>query len=678
MARITINGIAFDPLKSPTVYTMAAQARPDVFQTKYVLVQTAEPLTPQQRDELNKLDITILEYVPENTYVGVSRQGRANLPAIRDLPFVSWAGAYLESFKVAPSLIGNLKGAVTANLSGLPPATTQSKDRVTVDVVLHKGVGSDAARAEIAAAAGLDPQDLKVGRDKVRVTVERRQLERLAEIDDVRHIEPYLKPQLMNDVARGILDVDTVQAGGNLAGEGQTIAVADTGFDKGVTNDVHPAFTGRVVKLYPLGRATASDTDGHGTHVCGSALADGIMQGGTVIRGTAPKAKLIVQSLLDADGSLGGLPADLHDLFIVPYRDDGVRIHTNSWGSAAQGVYDSSASEVDDFVWTNRDCVICFAAGNNGRDSQSRGVVDPGSIGSPGVAKNCITVGATENLRPNFVFQGATSPSTYGDGWPNDFPTDPIHTDLVANNPAGMAAFSSRGPSTNSRIRPDVVAPGTAILSTRGRVATGAVWSQSPDPLYSYEGGTSMATPLVAGCAAVVREFLQSKGIASPSCALVKAMLINGAQVIAGQYLPPEVGAPPDISQGFGRVDLAATVGPFAAGITVTWKDEATSLETGGEKHFMQTLGPAQGVKATLVWTDLAGEALQNDLDLVVTMPNGEVYHGNMPAGSSAFDRTNNVEQVFAAAGGAGDVDIAVRCFRSIAPQSYALVVRTL
>jgi len=99
--------------------------------------------------------------------------------------------------------------------------------------------------------------------------------------------------------------------------------------------------------------------------------------------------------------------------------------------------------------------VICFAAGNDGFDSHGTGVIDPGSV-APGTAKNCITVGATENLRADFSFPGANHPSSYGDGWPNDFPTDPVHSDLVVNKPEGMVAFSGRGPVLNNRVKPDI------------------------------------------------------------------------------------------------------------------------------------------------------------------------------------------------------------------------------
>jgi subtilisin family serine protease len=241
-----------------------------------------------------------------------------------------------------------------------------------------------------------------------------------------------------------------------------------------------------------------------------------------------------------------------------------------------------------------------------------------------------------------------------------------------------MVAFSSRGPTQTGRNKPDVVAPGTSILSTRSRVTTGTGWLASADPLYFFDGGTSMATPLVAGCAAVVREFLTTTGgIARPSAALIKALIINGATPIAGQYTPSEAGPVPDISQGFGLVNIPATIGPFGANTIFTFKDEATQLDTNGQEQITVHITAAHTkLKATLVWTDPAGENLQNDLDLIVQASTGEERHGNMAAGSTAFDRLNNVEQVTWSAPPAGAAVITVRAFSiSATPQSYALVV---
>ena len=292
---------------------------------------------------------------------------------------------------------------------------------------------------------------MQVGRRKVRLTVQEGELPKLAALDEVRHIEEVPTRQLFNNVARPILDADVVVNGTPYQGDGEIVAVADTGFDKGSTSNVHPAFTGRVAKLYALGRtspAKRNDPHGHGTHVAGSVLGDGNSASmGGAIQGTAPGARLVLQSTLDSSGGLGGIPADLHDLFQPPYDNDGARVHTNSWGATTPGIaYDASAREIDDFVWNHQDLVICFAAGNDGSDGNANGVVDAGSVGSQSAAKNCITVGASESNRPEF------EPS-YGTYWPSDFPSDPIESDRQANDPDGMVAFSSRGPDQGEAVQ---------------------------------------------------------------------------------------------------------------------------------------------------------------------------------------------------------------------------------
>jgi hypothetical protein len=190
-----------------------------------------------------------------------------------------------------------------------------------------------------------------------------------------------------------------------------------------------------------------------------------------------------------------------------------------------------------------------------------------------------------------------------------------------------------------------------------------------------------MATPLVAGCAAVLREFvIAHHGIKKPSAALIKALLINGAHRLGGQYVPSEAGLIPNANQGFGRVDVAAVAGPFTANQQLIIHDESTALDTGDEQTV--TIAVPVGttlLKATLVWTDPPGEGLQNDLDLIVVSGSGSERHGNRQGTGTAFDRTNNVEQVVWDNPPAGSVTIRVQAFRVAQfPQSYALVVRTV
>jgi serine protease AprX len=679
MAKITINGISVDPEKQGAALAGADLLSADSSASNYILIQTDQPLDRDQKNTLASLSVTLLEYVPENTYI--CHYVPSDLADIRSLPFVVWANIYLQEFKVPPSLQSIPSSSNEVNILDHSVATrSMSQATKEIEIILHDDASGSAVRDKIATAAKLDPTSLEVSDKKIRLVIQSRYLPDIAAIDEVRHIEEYVHRELHNNVALRILKADVTHSHASLEGSGQIVAVADTGFDTGSMADVHPAFGDRLLKLYPLGRSIANDPNGHGTHVAGSILGDGFSSIlGGAIRGTAPKAKLIFQSVLDARGNLGGLPDNLNELFLPPYRDDGARIHSNSWGQpGSNGLYNANSREVDEFVWNHRDCVICFSAGNEGTDRNKDGVIDAGSVSAPGTAKNCITVGASENDRPTFKFSDGQT--RYGEGWPRNFPAEPIASDAVATNPDGIVAFSSRGPTRDRRFKPDLVAPGSAILSTRSRNVTSpnAGWASSADPLYFFEGGTSMSNPLVAGCAAVTREYLQKQGIANPSAALIKAMLINGAIDIAGQYTPSESGAIPNYAEGFGRVDLARTVDFLTQDEEVLFWDEDISLDTGEEKTMTVSVEPSTPfLKVTLVWTDPPGETLQNDLDLIVRAANGQEQHGNMESASMEFDRRNNVEQINWLDVPSGDVTVVVRAFRAaIHPQSYALVVR--
>jgi serine protease AprX len=299
LARITINGVTVDPAKQHAALGAANLLSADASKSNFILVQTKGPVAAAQRQQLADLGVEILEYAPEDTYI--CRYMPADLSKIRALPFVAWVNVYLHVFKISP----RLRPAAAANALTLAPVqSSMSKERVTVEIVLHKDSMTDAVRNQIASAAGMDPTQIQAGRDKIRLIVEQRRLDAIAAIDEVHHIEKYYPPRLANNIARGILNADQAQAAGTMRGEGQIVCVADTGFDRGAIDDVHPAFEGRVLRLYALGRANASDPDGHGTHVCGSVLGDLTARDGAIIRGTAPAARLVMQSVLDSEGGL--------------------------------------------------------------------------------------------------------------------------------------------------------------------------------------------------------------------------------------------------------------------------------------------------------------------------------------------------------------------------------------
>jgi subtilisin family serine protease len=229
---------------------------------------------------------------------------------------------------------------------------------------------------------------------------------------------------------------------------------------------------------------------GHGTHVAGSVLGGGNHSGGQY-KGMAYNASLVMQSTMTSTGSMS-IPSNLYTgLFYPPYSSYDSRIHTNSWGDPmSTGDYTSFSADVDEFIWDYDDQVILFAAGNS-----------YGLVSSPGTAKNCITVGASESLRP--LLPGHQSD---------------------CNNINQRAVFSCFG-TDDDRLKPDILTPGTGILSTRSSLIADPsqnYWYPY-DSYYAYAGGTSMATPLAAGIVTLIRQYYTDLEGITPSAALVKA-----------------------------------------------------------------------------------------------------------------------------------------------------------
>ncbi|WP_170006413.1 S8 family serine peptidase [Bacillus fonticola] len=518
------------------------------------IVQLNGPITMEERKEIEATGATIEQYIPDFAFVVDTKN--ADVSQLEELSTVEFTTAYLPLHKFDPQLFQ--KGA-----SGL------------VKAKLYKKGG----KVEEVKTNGLQ------------------ELIEYSLSNDVLNVTPDIEFQTMNVEAGKIMNVPTARQNYGLDGSGQIVGVADTGLDNGRNDSsIHEAFRGKIESLRAWGRPNdTSDPNGHGTHVAGSVLGNGSEQ-----QGMAPGARLVFQSIMDRFGGLGGLPSDLGDLFQQAYND-GARIHTNSWGASVNGAYTTESQSVDSFVWNN-DMTILFAAGNDGSGSQT--------IGSPGTAKNAITVGASENYRPSF-------------GSISDRITD-------------IASFSSRGPTADGRVKPDVVAPGTYILSTRSSLAPDSSFWANYNSRYAYMGGTSMSTPLVAGTVALLREnFMENRNV-TPKPSLIKAALIAGATDIGKSRM----------DQGWGLVDLENA-------LNVGYVNESVTLQTGQSTSFTFNATSADEMKISLVWTDYPGNpsaryALVNDLDLVITSPSGKTYVGNDASApyNNNWDGVNNVENI--------------------------------
>ena len=504
-------------------------------------------------------------------------------------------------------------------------------------------------------------------------------------LPEVASIEEYIEPTWHNDVSRQLLGIDdkATNPASNISqtGQGQIIGVADTGID-----DQHPDFQNRIIGIEALGRQNdPSDTDGHGTHVAGSILGDGLASDGK-LRGMAPGAQLYFQSVMDAHGGLGGLPLDIGDLFKQAYQN-GARIHNNSWGAAVDSTYTLNSMEVDEFVAEHRDMLIVISAGNEGTASYvantSKGIVEWISIGSPASCKNALTVGAHRSNRT----EGGLSEFSYGEAWPNDFPDSPISDEKVSGDPESLAGFSSRGPCEETRIKPDIVGPGTDIASCRSKDAPlRHFWGPYPgNKKYAFMGGTSMAAPIVSGCAALVRDYYVNSRNHTPSAALLKATLINGTRWLRGSDATATFSELPNYDQGFGAIYMPLTI-PNSSKPKLklefldTWQQPDLQFVNSGDPLRRQiSVGSGAPLRFCLVWTDVAGRSLQNDLNLVVeNLQTREkwIANKNLPRNIYPLDHSNNIKVIRIENPQPADYYIHLEAFNLLkSPQDCALVI---
>lgn len=253
-----------------------------------------------------------------------------------------------------------------------------------------------------------------------------------------------------------------------------------------------------------------------------------------------------------------------------------------------------------------------------------------------------------------------------------------------------MWALSTRGPTSDGRIKPDLVAPGTMIIGPLSRYVTNSrnrypfehLYTPPSNSRYAYMSGTSTSAAFVSGASAIVRQYYkQIEGLTvppTPTAALVKATLIHGATNMAEKDYPNQydiieenryvnktyndVTARPDFNQGWGRLNVYKALFPKAPKVQ-KYDDNTTGVDTDVATYKVYVDNLDVPFEATLVWTDESANpnswpVLKHNLDLVVVDPAGLVYRGNqfgVPPSqdpnvsipmATTTDTINNVERV--------------------------------
>ena len=258
------------------------------------------------------------------------------------------------------------------------------------------------------------------------------------------------------DLAKGAANYAPAWTDGYTGG-GVTIAILDTGISQ------HPDFLGRLVafKDFINGKTDFYDDNGHGTHCAGDAAGNGAMSAG-LYKGPAYEANIVGVKVLNRSGA-GSWSTIISGIqwCIDNKTAYGIDIISMSLGGTANQSYiDDPVCQAVEQAW-RAGIIVCAAAGNEGPSY--------GTIDTPGLDPLIITVGATYDK------QTADRSDDY------------------------VVSFSSRGPTYDGLTKPDVVAPGTYIMSTKN-----AGRNNTYKEYYQEMSGTSMATPICAGVCALI------------------------------------------------------------------------------------------------------------------------------------------------------------------------------
>ncbi len=674
-----VNGYRFDVRRGDGVVPSERRTQA-TGSPRYWIVHFLGPILPAWRAAVEATGAVVLDYMPFYSYlVRADPTSRARLEA---LPFVVWVGAYHPGYKIFPSLFSE-NGPVDVRVVMFPGESS-------LDVVaLLSRIGSARLAPDGILRDPAAPKTLRLHVDSTAVAG-------LAALPGVAYIAPVVAVRPMNANMQWVVqtNVSTPLPSRRLwdlglRGDGQVIAIADTGIDydhamfreslgtiqTGDIYNVTDASRRKIVRYWPVGILTTGDTTwpalggdtwairdspdtynavtdcrfGHGTLSDGTGAGNDATIGPSANDGSASNAKIYFLDIGTVGfdpmcGPQGGpadflsyLPNDLGDLFRIPYDDPTApaRIVSNSWGSA-DTAYDLLARQVDAFMWTHPDMLVIFSAGNDGPQ--------PRTIATPAMNKDGLAVGATN------------SPSNLGS-----------QDDLFV--------FSSHGPTSDGRMKPDVTAPGVGVSSDSDGNPTSSLQIMK-ETLWA---GTSYSAPTAAGAAAMIRQYfvngwyptgapISANGFA-PSGALLKAMLsASGAQMTCATQCGRDLNTYPNFAQGWGRILLDDVLYFAGDARSLYVRDDSPGLSTGESVSFpIRVTSSTPSLRILLAWSDYpaavnANPALVNDLDLTVRDPSGITYRGNVfstfsdgqsqPGGTP--DRLNPMEGVIRKAPAAG------------------------
>ena len=462
------------------------------------------------------------------------------------------------------------------------------------------------------------------------------------------------------------------------------VAVADTGLrrpaDSCYDATVHPDLQYADIrwKDYVLtGGCLPQDMSGHGTFVTGLVAGRPAGSDPSLLdadsyyydMGLVPFVSLYIQKITDGatnpSGTISQWASDAVSNGCVVQTHSHNEYKDVNMNPVPGGDYNLTAQQYDYAVRTYR-LPMTVSTGNICDDSNCYTMVL-----SPATAKNVISVGSTESYRPNTTCDAGGTVPLGGQ---------------YASSLNNVASFSRRG-TTDGRIKPDILAPGSLVSSTHAQGLdpqyynnqlhplfcknVGPTWNAPtyPDGIYDIGSGTSFSAPQVAAAAPMISARYAARGGRILSPALLKAVLIGSAKSIKGgldRYTSTQVAARPNPTQGFGRLFLNDVL----AGVNGTWvgvdENQNAPLASVNDSRTgtFTIIDPTKPTVVALAWTDepslvTGGPTLVRDLNLTVTagcarwsgnyldtMSENSIQQDGCNGISFYADHTNNAEIV--------------------------------
>jgi len=576
-----------------------------------VVIQFERPMSPADRAALDAAGVSVLSPIGHHAFFASLDPDRMDERAIAGVDALRYVAPIERRAKMSARLFAGEIGewtivqpAITLDAGGEAPEVIREAI-VALNILFHRDVTREESRAALARAGAVIESEFR-SINGALVHVAASGISDVVDLDEVQWVESPL-PLLteLNANNRVATQADVVQAAPyELDGTGVVVMVYDGGRALASHND----FGGR------LTTRDSSSLSNHATHVAGTIGGDGAVSGGEQ-RGMAPNVTLESYGFQWGSGGIflytnpGDIEVDYFDAMnsygaVIANNSIGTNTATNGFPCEITGEYGLTDTIIDAIVrGAFGDTMRIVWANGNERQSSNCGDLYY-TTAPPACAKNHLTVGA------------------------------------LNNNDDSVTSFTSWGPAKDGRLKPDLSAPGCRI--------SGGIVSASTSGGYSTLCGTSMASPTVAGLAALMLQDFREQFPGRPDFlpSMMKALLIHNARDIENPG--------PDYKTGYGIVQIQDTIDFMRTGYFV----EGVIGHGDVQEFIVQVVTPGQPLKVTLVWDDPPASpnaipALVNDLDLLVTGPDGTFFPWTLnpanpaaPAVRTGPDRLNNIEQV--------------------------------